>query len=97
MADPMALESLTTSAPCRRAISPMRSAKNPFESSGEFPAGLGEIGDGRFHSGAAGAGHRQAELVPGGIGVPSKRANLLGHFKERTGPEWPTTFCPMAA
>ncbi len=48
----------------------------------ELPAGLGEIGDGGFHSGAAGPGDRQVELVLRGENVAEQRADLAGNFKE---------------
>jgi hypothetical protein len=50
----------------------------------ELLAGLGEIGDSRFHTGAAGSGDGDVELVLRGVNVAQQRANLIHHFeKER--------------
>ena len=79
---PHVFASRTTSAPCRRAISPMRSPKKPLVSSANLRAGLGEVGHRRLHAGAAGAGHREVELVRGGVGIAQQRADLLRHLEE---------------
>jgi hypothetical protein len=48
----------------------------------KLPAGLGEVGHGGLHARAASAGHRQAELILGGVGISQKRANLVSNLEE---------------
>ena len=48
----------------------------------ELIAGLDEVGHGALHAGAAGAGDRDVELVPGGEGVAEQGAYLLDYLEE---------------
>ena len=48
----------------------------------EFAAGLGEVGDGGFHAGAAGAGERHVELVLRRERISEQRADFIRDLEE---------------